>query len=369
MKHYIKVLLLACIATLPLFARAQSGIVVNRVQVKDSLSLNGKWIRHINADSTLQSASDRSIATDAAVKKYIDKKVAKPAAGQGDRSDSVLTVDKITRELVLTALKTGGISTNELMESVFSNRHAFRFNYMGIGSSPEYANDSIYLSITSSDSIHTDFTLPYEWFDYVYAYGTPPFSLKAVLVNRTSDRHFYGELKATNPMTGQFLDDGMQYHCNTMATPGDSMVFEIQKAKGSLFLNLSMADTATWASQDSIFNCKGEIINNTTSCFLDNYGFANQLVSLPPGESAKRRNLFFFNSNNHDIYLDAYRAIYSNSGRLHAGNAPIVPTRLSIYKNDQLLMVKEFAADENNHLEMYIDNTWKTYSIILDDNW
>jgi hypothetical protein len=103
-----RIILLTIFLLLPVLLIAQTNITANRVIIKDSLSINGSWIKRLHNDSTLQFADEQSLSVDGALKYIQHTSIA--TAIVSNRTDSALTLDASSRTLAMTALSGGSFA-------------------------------------------------------------------------------------------------------------------------------------------------------------------------------------------------------------------------------------------------------------------
>ncbi|WP_212006510.1 hypothetical protein [Chitinophaga sp. HK235] len=173
-----KLILLCCICCLHLSVFAQSVLNVNRLIVKDSIAINGKWIRQFGNDSTMQRASDQSVSTSAAWKQYIDHNMKVTQPGKTSRTDSMLTLLPATRELALAPVRVAPEFDSRLLLPPL-----FKLIMRPEEDSMVGFFDPITFNVTSSDGITTPIVVKGNQPDVAFAKGQPPFKLSCSFIN------------------------------------------------------------------------------------------------------------------------------------------------------------------------------------------
>jgi hypothetical protein len=350
MKHLILAVLLLCHG----WADAQSNITANRITVKDSLALAGKWIKQINNDSTLQHAGEQSLSTDGALKKYIHRAMATPVTGVSSRMDSVLTVDPVNRQLMMAAAAQGeALTLSRLIDQLFFNRQALKIMFTS------GMQDTLKLVVTSSDSITTTVVQPmYEATDYLYIYGKPPFSIKGKIRNKFQDKYLYVSFM---PVNNTRLP--MAYSWESDLYRDDSVEINMQGVRGDIDIFCSYRELQE--PQDVYKFSGGHIINNTrqtTLAWLDN-------SVIPAGERMVLKKVRDKRDESNALYFTVNNQITFSNGDYGRDGKPVTPIRMQLYKNGQLYLTKIIGPDDDNSSSVPIDSTWDSYDVIIDDTW
>ncbi|MFB6454429.1 hypothetical protein ACE38W_04090 [Chitinophaga sp. Hz27] len=317
-------LLILCLFTQQLWA--QSNISANRIVIKDSLSLDGKWIRRINNDSTLKTVGDHSISTDAAMKKYIDK-----VAG-------------------------GNASYEEQAKALLNpNYLEVWFRY---ASSP--VNDSsvkFTLNIESSDGVKTSYGItgvsPFEIF---YAYGKPPFSLSTEIRNNTTDTLLSLTLDGTN----KFLK---YYYHESNSIPGEKMQILSTGLKGIVTLILNATKIT---SGETYLKLKETVKNYSAHHVLKYINYQNGTVLAMPG-TVEKRDCFWKMGGTAGGYAEVTHLFISSMGDYVIGPSTSSPLRLRFYKNGALFKEEMLSANSSLQKGILIDDSWTDCEIVLED--
>ncbi|RBL88523.1 hypothetical protein [Chitinophaga flava] len=176
------------------FTFAQSNISANRVAIKDSLSLKGAWINSINNDSTLKSASDKSISTDGALKKYILQAL-------NDTANNRFSLQSL---FDIFSMKPRAMKVD------------IHCRYV-----PGKTAQSYDFEFISSDSIVTTLTTRPGKVGWEYVFGKPPFTIKCKSVAVDSGWFTYLNMykRWDNPTYPEYV-------LSRMYAPGDSIIIE-----------------------------------------------------------------------------------------------------------------------------------------------
>ncbi len=317
-------LLLLCLYTPLLFG--QSNISTNRIIIKDSLSLDGKWIKRINNDSTLRNAGEQSVSTDAAMKKYVDK----VAAG-------------------------GGMSQEELIEASL-NPHYLEIHLDNAYKMAVDSSDRIALHFESSDGIRTSYEISEDsaWALF-YVYGKPPFSLRTEIKNRTVDSILNIGVNANNKLQGYFSYD-------TYCMPGDTMQLNLFDLRGAV--SFSQYAFKRPSSQE-FFLINGSLKNHSSRHVLDfNSGYPNGRFIYP---GKVETDQYYFPINYYSFHFHALNLVTTKYGdRILYGSCDS-NLRLKVYKNGVLVWNEIIPAFSNDIPEIPLDSSWKEFEIILED--
>ncbi|RAJ75548.1 hypothetical protein CLV59_109162 [Chitinophaga dinghuensis] len=324
---FVSLLLMSSIAS------AQNNIVANRLLVKDSLSLNGKWIRQINNDSTLQNASNNSISTDAALKKYIDKSM----LGGGSISPGDVAKMVTGPSVLEVAVR---FWTGDRMTPLIN----FNLNFL------------------SSDGIKSTYYVsgahPYEVF---CVYGKPPFSLYATINNKTSDSVLSIHVSTAETTTDNYY---RSYDNSMFIKPGDTAFITADRLRG--YLTIGIESWLRTYPENQIYYVNEKIKNHSATQTItiqkENYG----PVVLMPGQEVSQRNIWLEQAGYKGIYLLAGSIYTATNGQYMMSNRITAPVRYTVYRNGELYLTKDFL-DYMNSWYFEIDPTWEDYEIILED--
>ncbi|MFB6454427.1 hypothetical protein ACE38W_04080 [Chitinophaga sp. Hz27] len=313
-------------------ASAQSVITGNRLLVKDSMSLNGNWVRQINNDSTLKGVSESSISTDAALMKYI----AHATAGGGNVS--ALDIAKMRMNPNMLDVNVSFLATDWLIP--------FELNFL------------------SSDGIKSTFSIsgsrPQ---DYFSVYGKPPFTLNAAFKNKTAASVMSVRLASSERY---FVGYG-GYANYLLIKPGDSALIAADMLRGKLIIEIGAPLQTTPETHLTYVNEKFK--NHTASqiLYVANDGYNPKV--LMPGKELSQRSLWL---NPTATYSYGVRALSIHTG-INGEYIVVFPltetVRCSIYRNGALFATKDIPAfiDYGVQLPFTVDATWEDYEIILED--
>ncbi|RAJ75544.1 hypothetical protein CLV59_109158 [Chitinophaga dinghuensis] len=318
-------MLLLCLYTPLLFG--QSNISTNRIVIKDSLSLDGKWIKRINNDSTLKTAGEQSLSTDGALKKYIDK----VASG-------------------------GGMSREELVNMLINpNCLEVRFQY---SSRPiTDTSEKFTIHIESSDGIKTDYDISgyYPW-EIFYAYGAPPFKMDMEVKNTTIDSVLYFYMSASNRL--------MQYNIKeSAALSGDTVKLHVTDLKGQVDISIG-----TYKLEDEFYfqPIKETFRNHSKNQVLGiGRNGSTRIFTLPGKEESQI--YYWTQPNQNTIYIEAYYSYTTKNGDYFVFDVPNSELRLKIYKNGALLREETLPKMIRKVVEVPMDSSWTDYEIVLED--
>ncbi|WP_147243469.1 hypothetical protein [Chitinophaga flava] len=188
-----KLTLLCCICCIHLSVFAQSVLNVNRLIVKDSIAINGNWIRHFGNDNTMQHASDQSVSTSAAWKQYIDRAT---QPGKTSRTDSMLTLIPTTGALALAPVPLMPDFDDRLLVPPL-----FKLIIRPEKDSMIGFFDPITFTVTSSDGIVTPLVVRGNQPDVAFAKGRPPFKISCSFINNHPGKTI--QLSSTQTLKGQ----------------------------------------------------------------------------------------------------------------------------------------------------------------------
>ncbi len=312
---------------------AQSNTTVSRILVKDSLSINGKWISKINNDSTLESISESSISTDAALKKYIDR----ATAGVGSSAD----ITKMIRNQ--NALEVAVLFwTGQRMTPLVN----FNLNFL------------------SSDGIKSTYYVsgyhPYEVFS---VYGKPPFSVYATINNTTSDSVLSIKITtAEDPGVNTYIN----YENIMLIKPGDTALIAANRLRGYLAIGIESWIRTYPENQLRYINEKIKNHSATHSITLTKAGVGD--LVLMPGQEVSQRNIWLDQLGFSDNVVRAGAFRMAVSGEYLSSPYVTSPVRCSVYRNGVLFRTKDILVDDHDFLLSFeLDPTWEDYEIILED--
>jgi hypothetical protein len=334
----------------PVLLTAQTNIAANRVIIKDSLSINGTWIKRINNDSTLQFADGQSLSVDGALKKYIQH-TAIATAIVSNRTDSALTLEAGGRTLAMTALSGGSLSDREIVDRVFFNKHGIEITV-----SQPATLDSLHLVVTSSDNISTP--MVFGRLNNLWAYGKPPFSLQANIVNHTPHSAINFDLRSTNSYSER---GGTTYYLNQKVYTGDTMNLDLHRLRGRMSLTFTLKDTINEnpAVPDKIIR---KYFNNRSGKFFLSIG----ATALPPGEKAIYKDrVFLSDDGTTTLSIEVRTMLVYLNGDYAYDWGPTTPYRITVLKNGGIYKT---LTEQDTDFDLLIDNTWDDIEIILEDN-
>gem|GEM_PF-6948173 len=313
---------------------AQSNISTNRIVIKDSLSLDGKWIKRINNDSTLQTAGEQSVSTDGAIKKYIDN----ATSGGGGVSPSEIAKMMMNPDALDVVVR---FWTGQWMTPLIN------FN----------------LSFLSSDGIKSTYYVsgyhPKETFP---VYGKPPFSLYVAIQNVTTDSVLAINLSTTE----QSSVIGYENYSNfVLIKPGNTAVITADRLRGNLLIGIE-----SWLRtypENHLISVNERVKNHSATQSINMYksGYGN--IILMPGQEISQPNLWLDQNGYKECSLQGFDFHTAINGK-YITAVPITSSiRFKVYRNSVLYMTKEVHAFKDDNLVFEIDPTWTDYEIILED--
>lgn len=344
-----KIILLALLLLSPVLLIAQTNIAAKNVIIKDSMSINGNWIKRFHNDSTLQLADEKSISADGALKKYIQR-TAMATSIVSNRTDSALTLEAGGRTLAMTALSGGSLSDRELVDRVFFNPHGIEITV-----NQPAALDSLHLVIVSSDNIRTP--MVFGRYNSIWAYGKPPFSLQASIVNHIPHSAIAVDMRSSFRYEER---EGTTYYLNQPVYTGDTMNLDLHQLRGRMTFTLTVKDTINQnpATPDKII--RKYINNKSVRSFL---GIAS--TTLPPGEKTMYKDRVFLSDNGADrVSIEVMVMKVWLNGDYSYGWGEPGPYRVTILKNGQIYKT---LTKQDTDFDVLTDNTWDDMEIILED--
>ncbi|MFB6454426.1 hypothetical protein ACE38W_04075 [Chitinophaga sp. Hz27] len=315
-------------------ASGQSNITANRLLVKDSLSVNGKWIRQINNDSTLHNASNTSVSTDAALKKYIDKSM----------------------------LEGGSISPDDIAKTLANSNVlevAVRF-WTGQRMTPLI---NFNLNFLSSDGIKSTYYVSGEHsYEVFCVYGKPPFSLYAAVNNKTTDSVLSINISAAESI---ILNGNHSYENNLIFKPGDTAILTADRLRG--YLTISIESWLRTYPENHIYYINEKIKNHSAHQVLTLSKYNYGAVILMPGQEVSQRTIWLDQTGYRDNTLKAGAIYAASNGQYVISNRISAPVRLKVYRNGVLYATRDFPINDMSSLYFVLDPTWEDYEIILED--
>ncbi len=311
-------------------AFAQNNITANRLLVKDSLSLKGKWIGQINNDSTLSVVSEKSISTDAALMKYINQ----ATTGGGSVSPADIARMVVDPNALQVEVNFGGW---QYLSSPFN----FDLNFL------------------SSDGIKSTYRVfgrrPSDVFT---VYGKPPFSLYTYIVNETADSLFSIGISSSE----QAYTMQSPYANFILVKPGDTAYIPADGLRSSLMINIEFRSIVSPGSQ--VVDVTERIKNHSASQYMLFYKDGLGSIALMPGKEISQHNLWFGNSS---CYVRGTSFHVAENGYFITSMPFNVPVRISVYRNGVLFTSKDIMPFKEVNLPFVMDATWVDYEIILED--
>ncbi|WP_160711312.1 hypothetical protein [Chitinophaga solisilvae] len=293
---------------------AQSVVTANRVTVRDSLSLRGRWITGINNEGDLRNASTHTLSTDAALKQYIDD------AASGKKE----------------------------------NRFYINYFFDQFVWGPLF-RDSLQLEVISADSIVTSFTMQNRTADWLYAYGKPPYTIRGRYighipgVNLSCDISNAARIPYSAISRTAYVNDTLQ-----LLYPDLRYGVDIYCMLNDSINNLGDADT--------LVKLNVELINYTSR-----NAFSLFWNDVPPGKS------FVYTMPVHmsratGIEMDPY---YSFRGLYVAEDGVAInmwhnrQVRIMIFKNGDSIPAWEHTSGTSERLPLKLDTTWKDMLVVF----
>ncbi len=334
MSNSIKYILLWVVALLPLWGVAQTTVTANRVIVKDSLSLDGKWIKRINTSNMLQNAGEQTISTDAELKRYIDQAVAE-----------------------------GGTSAIEVAKMI---KNPYVLNVGVTLWSKGYINPLINFSLNflSSDGVKTTCNITGKYaFDCFSVYGKPPFTLYGAIPNTTSDSTLSIQISTQErPTSGGSLPS---YSNFVQCKPGDTAIISGDHLRGNF--RMSVKAGVRTSVDNSSFYINEKIKNHTSTQSIYLTKSNDGRIALMPGQEISQRHLLQNKPVIRKYSLNAASFFEGIGGEYLAGYPNSQAVRCKVYRNGVLYSTKDLSAFMDDGFGFEVDPTWTDCEIILED--
>ncbi|MFB6454428.1 hypothetical protein ACE38W_04085 [Chitinophaga sp. Hz27] len=332
-----KNILIWVVVLLPMLGVAQTTVTANRVIIKDSLSLHGKWINRINSDGIPQISGEQTISSDAAMKAYIDQ------------------------------VSGGGISPTELAK-MMKNPDVLEVK-VGIwdkGSVSPMLNFT--LNFLSSDGIKSTCNVYGKYAgDYFTVYGKPPFSLYATIPNVTADSTLsvlvYSQERATSTGTLQ------NYNNFVLFKPGDTAIINADRLRG--YVTIGVRVGVRPSLDNSLIYINEKITNHSSSQSIyvtkpNNSNPYNNLA-LMPGQEISQRHLLQNRSGYGSYRITAATFFEAPGGEYLPSYPNSKAVRCKVYRNGSLQSTKDLTAYMDDSFSIPIDATWKDCEIVVED--
>ncbi|MFB6454425.1 hypothetical protein ACE38W_04070 [Chitinophaga sp. Hz27] len=282
---------------------AQSNATVNRLLVKDSMSIGGHWIKEIKSDSTMWGTHEGTISTDGAWKNHILNTARNSPLNPvpGPPRDSALTIDPVTGKLAISALKRFTIQQSAALH---------RNPWLKVAMNPMLSvmrdvipEDSLQFECTSSDGVKTTISFHGGYPDWNYAKGNPPYTIKADWVNRYPDKFillnanavFWGDngrspinslfaaYKDTIHFRQQFISNSISFDIHLMdSVPNgvimpvtvrnntrDMIILSVPTGTNTIFPNEDIS-IKVWYTQPMQIRCQGVVRSANAEIFFSN---------------------------------------------------------------------------------------------------
>ncbi|RBL88521.1 hypothetical protein DF182_18250 [Chitinophaga flava] len=329
-------------------------VTAGRVIVKDSISLNGHWIKGLTSDSTLADAGSNTLVTAQALKAYADAKKFTIKDGTGILRDSALTINPVTRELAMAPYTPGNIQT--ILQPFNDNKYGLGVFLLPGLNGGGILTDTIYLDITSSDGILTQVSKePGYFISASYAKGYAPFEVKARLANSSK----IGNYKLV--ALGWPDKDGMtavNYNVSQLAYYKDTILYNLQNMRGTVCLTGYQWPTADSLPVDPATLTKVSVINHTRNACLEiKTGYQSILL---PNQTAHfrfpRTGILVYNVNGYTL---------PEKGGYTLQALPDT-VKLTVLKNGSTFENVELQGDPGSRL-VSLDNSVTDLTIILED--
>ncbi len=323
----MKIILLWVVMLLPVLGVAQTTVTVNRVIVKDSLSLDGKWIKRINNDSTLITAGEQSVSTDAAIKRYVDK----VAAG-------------------------GGMSYEERAKALL-NPNYLEVWFIYYSRPATDTSTKFTINIESSDGVKTSYGISgISPFDIFYGYGKPPFTVSTAIKNTTVDSMLTLGVDGTN----KFLK---YYYSENNSIPGETIKLQATGLKGIVSMILNTNKISEGKTNLKVHE---KITNHSAHHVLKCSRYVGGNIWVLPGK-IEEHDYFWDKDLSFGMSAEANHVSINNMGDYVIGQGTSSSLRLKIYKNGQFFKEEIFPALSAIQKGFSMDTSWTDCELILED--
>ncbi|RAJ75546.1 hypothetical protein CLV59_109160 [Chitinophaga dinghuensis] len=329
----MKIFLLWVVVLLPLWGVAQTTVTANRVVIKDSLSLNGKWINRFNTDSAPETNSVQTISSDAVLKKYIDR-----VAG-------------------------GGISTTELSK-MMKNPDVLEVKVSLWTKARVAPSLNFTLNFLSSDGIKSTCNVYGKYsIDYFTVYGKPPFSLYAAIPNATSDSTLSVSVASQErpTSTGAFQN----YANYVLFKPGDTAIITADQLRGNVLIYVKAGVRTSLDNSLIYINEKITNRSSTQSIYVSKPNSGT--LALMPGQEISQRHLLQIRSGYGSYNISAATFFKAPGGEYLASYPNSKALRCKVYRNGVLKSTKDLSAFMDDNFSIPLDATWTDCEIIVED--
>ncbi|MBV8255014.1 MAG: hypothetical protein JO154_20605 [Chitinophaga sp.] len=216
-------------------ASAQSNATVNRLLVKDSMGIGGRWIREIRSDSTMNGTNEGTISTDGAWKSYILNNVRNSPLSPvpGPARDSALTIDPATGKLGITPISRPAVKQFEGL----THNPWLKVSAGPLVNGVTIVEDTIHVECMSSDGIKSIITFNGAYPDWNYAKGKAPFTVKTDWVNRHPGKFVLLDI------TSAFYPNGRQPFNRFFAAYNDTIHFKQNCISSDIFFEMRLSDS------------------------------------------------------------------------------------------------------------------------------
>ncbi|WP_212006511.1 hypothetical protein [Chitinophaga sp. HK235] len=352
MRHLFNIVLLTLFVLSQVNAQT---VTTGRVIVKDSISLNGRWIQGITSDSTLTDAGTNILATAQALKAYADARTFSIKDSSGILRDSSLTIDPVSRELAMAPYVAGDVNT--ILRLFTNNGYGLSVFILPGLNGGGILTDSIYVDITSSDGVLTQVAkAPGYFISVFYAKGYAPFKVKARLANNSTIANY--TLKAFRLSDRDFID-GTTYNVYQWAYHGDTILYHLKHIYSTVCLDGNQWPTADSLPTDPASLAKVSIINRTRKACLNVTGFRNQSI-LFPDQTTHFRSL---RTGTLAYTVRGYTLSENNGYTLHALSNTV---KVTVLKNGITYENVELQGNPGSR-RVNLDNSVTDLTIILED--
>ncbi len=326
-------------------ASAQGNATVNRLLVKDSMSIAGRWIRGIKSNSTMQGTNEGTISTDGAWKSYILNHVRnsplRPVPGPA--RDSALTIDPVTGQPAITKV----LRKLLIKQDPILFRNPWLKVSMLPGNGGAILEDTIYVKCTSSDGVQSVISFNGSYPDWNYAKGIPPFTVAIDWVNKYPGKMTKLEVR------GGFSPNSINTMNQFIGRYNDTIHFEQKHLNEPIEVLISLLDSLKNYKSISM-----TVRNRTSSMIsMEVPGGVNKVL---PGEDLSYEH--WYSSN---IYFDVDGVSVSKTGIMIVTARIRRQIRYQIYENG--ILTNTIQEDLHSNMPVPIKDPTANVEIVLED--
>ncbi|RAJ75549.1 hypothetical protein CLV59_109163 [Chitinophaga dinghuensis] len=327
-------------------ASAQSNATVNRLLVKDSMSIGGRWIREIKSDSTMQGTSEGTISTDGAWKSYILNTVRNSPLSPvpGPPRDSALTIDPVTGKPAITKVLRKLLIKQD---SILFRNPWLKVSMLPPGNGGAILEDTIYVKCTSSDGIESVVSFNGGYPDWNYAKGIPPFKVAIDLVNKYPGKIIQLEVR------GGFVPNSFNVMNLFIGRYNDTIHFEQKHLNEPIEVLISLLDSLKNYKSISM------TVRNRTSSMI-NMEVPGGVNKVLPGEDLCYEH--WYSSN---LYFTVNGVSVSKTGIMIVVGRIRHQIRYQIYENG--ILTNTIQEDLHSNMPIPIKDPTAKIEIVLED--